>query len=427
MKKIQKIRGAHEINPSEAKQWSETTKKIISFFESYSYEEIRLPIIENTDLFSRSVGEETDIVNKEMFSFESKSGKSLSLRPEGTASCLRAAIEMGLTDLGPQRLYYHGPMYRYERPQKGRNREFYQLSIEAYGFKKFNIELEMIDLSYNLFSHLNLFEPILEINSLGSEASQKKFSDALKEYTKLPDSIKKEVIDPYISIENNEARIGLRILDSKNPETQKLLKKGPKLSQFIETHSLEKFEELKEQISKKNIPFIINENLVRGLDYYNDVVYEWKSNQLGSQNTFCAGGRYDSLSKKLGGRDISAAGFSIGLDRLMLVIPEDFFKKSKKKIMIIILEDSFYSFGASLADKLRSQFQQLSVRYDGSESNLKVQLKKLIKENYDFVIILGKEEIKNKLLSFKDLTKSDNQVSLPEQEIFKILEKNLKI
>ena len=218
----------------------------------------------------------------------------------------------------------------------------------------------------------------------------------------------------------------LRILDSKNPETQKLLKKGPKLSQFIETHSLEKFEELKNKISKKNIPFIINENLVRGLDYYNDVVYEWKSNQLGSQNTFCAGGRYDSLSKKLGGRDISAAGFSIGLDRLMLAIPDDSFKTSRKKIMIVILEDSFYSFGANLADKLRSQFQELSVRYDGLESNLKAQLKKLIKESYDFVIILGKEEIKNKLLSFKDLTKSENQVSLSEQEIFKILETNLK-
>ena len=420
MKKIQKIRGAHEINPSEAKNWSETTKKIISFFESYSYEEIRLPIIENTDLFLRSVGEETDIVNKEMFSFESKSGKSLSLRPEGTASCLRAAIEMGLTDLGPQRLYYHGPMYRYERPQKGRNREFYQLSIEAYGFKKFNIELEMIDLSYKLFSHLNLFEPILEINSLGSEASQKKFSDALKEYL-LP--LKDQLdLDSQRRLSSNT----LRILDSKNPETQKLLKKGPKLSQFIETHSLEKLEELKDKISKKNIPFIINENLVRGLDYYNDVVYEWKSNQLGSQNTFCAGGRYDSLSKKLGGRDISAAGFSIGLDRLMLAIPDDSFKNSRKKIMIIILENSFYSFGANLADKLRSQFQELSVRYDGLESNLKAQLKKLIKESYDFVIILGKEEIKNKLLSFKDLTKSENQVSLSEQEIFKILETNLK-
>ena len=312
MKRIQKIRGAHEINPSESQTWSYLTKKITEIFESFSYQEIRLPIIESTSLFQRSVGEGTDIVNKEMFTFESKSGKSLSLRPEGTAGCLRASIEMGLTDQGPIRLFYHGPMYRYERPQKGRNREFYQLSAEAYGFDGVNIDSEMIYMSYKIFSFLNLKDYYLEINSLGSKETQKNFSKAVKDYL-IPI---KDQLDP-----DSQARLDsniLRILDSKNPETQKILKNGPKIFEFLSQSSIEDFDLLRSNLDEMKIPYKVNYNLVRGLDYYNDVVYEWKSKALGSQNTFCAGGRYDSLSKNLGGRDIPAAGFSIGLDRLII-------------------------------------------------------------------------------------------------------------
>ena len=385
MKKIQKIRGAHEINPSESQTWSYLTKKITEIFESFSYQEIRLPIIESTSLFQRSVGEGTDIVNKEMFTFESKSGKSLSLRPEGTAGCLRASIEMGLTDQGPIRLFYHGPMYRYERPQKGRNREFYQLSAEAYGFDGVNIDSEMIYMSYKIFSFLDLKDYYLEINSLGSKETQQNFSKAIKDYL-IPI---KDQLDP-----DSQARLNsntLRILDSKNPETQKILKNGPKIFEFLSQKSIEDFDLLRSNLDEMKIPYKVNNNLVRGLDYYNDVVYEWKSKALGSQNTFCAGGRYDSLSKNLGGRDIPAAGFSIGLDRLIISLSDQDTSKAKKRLIVIILEDNLLHAGLEIAETIRNNLEEVVVRFDGVKSNLKSQLKKAIKENYDFAIIIGNE------------------------------------
>ena len=413
MKKIQKIRGAHEINPSESQTWSYLTKKIIEIFESFSYQEIRLPIIESTSLFQRSVGEGTDIVNKEMFTFESKSGKSLSLRPEGTAGCLRASIEMGLTDQGPIRLFYHGPMYRYERPQKGRNREFYQLSAEAYGFDGVNIDSEMIYMSYKIFSFLNLKDYYLEINSLGSKETQKNFSKAVKDYL-IPI---KDQLDPdsQLRLDSNT----LRILDSKNPETQKILKNGPKIFEFLSQKSIEDFDLLRSNLDEMKIPYKVNNNLVRGLDYYNDVVYEWKSKALGSQNTFCAGGRYDSLSKNLGGRDIPAAGFSIGLDRLIISLSDQDTSKAKKRLIVIILEDNLLHAGLEIAETIRNNLEEVVVRFDGVKSNLKSQLKKAIKENYDFAIIIGNEEINKGVYSFKNLKKDDNQLSLTKSEVIK--------
>ena len=415
MKKIQKIRGMHEVNPSDSKIWSKITNKIIQIFESYSYNEIRLPTIESTDLFQRTVGELSDIVNKEMFTFESKSGKSLSLRPEGTASCLRSAIDFGLTDQGPIRLFYHGPMFRYERPQKGRSREFYQLSVEAYGFDSINIEFEMIEMSYKIFSSLDINNFFLEINSLGSIETQKKFSKALKDYL--------EPIKDKLD-EDSRNRLGsniLRILDSKNTATQEVLKKAPKIADFYDQESIDKFESLQSKLDEMNIPFSINQNLVRGLDYYNDVVYEWKSEALGSQNTFCAGGRYDSLSKSLGGRDIPATGFSIGLDRLVFSLLDDHKFESKKSVIVIILENNLFKDGSKISEKIRSEFDSIVVRYDGQKSNLKTQLKKAIREKYDFAIILGSEEVKKNVYAFKNLNLADNQITLSEEEIIQTI------
>ena len=415
MKKIQKIRGMHEVNPSDSKIWSKITNKIIQIFESYSYNEIRLPTIESTDLFQRTVGELSDIVNKEMFTFESKSGKSLSLRPEGTASCLRSAIDFGLTDQGPIRLFYHGPMFRYERPQKGRSREFYQLSVEAYGFDSINIEFEMIEMSYKIFSSLDINNFFLEINSLGSIETQKKFSKALKDYL--------EPIKDKLD-EDSRNRLGsniLRILDSKNTATQEVLKKAPKIADFYDQESIDKFESLQSKLNEMNIPFSINQNLVRGLDYYNDVVYEWKSEALGSQNTFCAGGRYDSLSKSLGGRDIPATGFSIGLDRLVFSLLDDHKFESKKSVIVIILENNLFKDGSKISERIRNEFDSIVVRYDGQKSNLKTQLKKAIREKYDFAIILGSEEVKKNVYAFKNLNLADNQITLSEEEIIQTI------
>ena len=415
MKKIQKIRGMHEVNPSDSKIWSKITNKIIQIFESYSYNEIRLPTIESTDLFQRTVGELSDIVNKEMFTFESKSGKSLSLRPEGTASCLRSAIDFGLTDQGPIRLFYHGPMFRYERPQKGRSREFYQLSVEAYGFDSINIEFEMIEMSYKIFSSLDINNFFLEINSLGSIETQKNFSKALKDYL--------EPIKDQLD-EDSRNRLGsniLRILDSKNTSTQEVLKKAPKIADFYDQESIDKFESLQSKLNEMNIPFSINQKLVRGLDYYNDVVYEWKSEALGSQNTFCAGGRYDSLSKSLGGRDIPATGFSIGLDRLVFSLLDDHKFESKKSVIVIILENNLFKDGSKISERIRSEFDSIVVRYDGQKSNLKTQLKKAIREKYDFAIILGSEEVKKNVYAFKNLNLADNQITLSEEEIIQTI------
>lgn len=415
MKKIQKIRGMHEVNPNDSKIWSKITNKIIQIFESYSYNEIRLPTIESTDLFLRTVGESSDIVNKEMFTFESKSGKSLSLRPEGTASCLRSAIDFGLTDKGPIRLFYHGPMYRYERPQKGRSREFYQLSVEAYGFNNVNIECEMIEMSYKIFSSLSMSNFFLEINSLGSIETQKNFSKALKDYLEPM----KDLLD-----EDSRNRLDsniLRILDSKNTYTQEILKKAPNIFDFHNQESIDKFESLQSRLKEINIPFAVNQNLVRGLDYYNDVVYEWKSNALGSQNTFCAGGRYDSLSKSLGGREISATGFSIGLDRLLFSLPDDHEFESKKSVIVIILENALFDEGFKISEKIRNEFNNIVVRYDGQKSNLKTQLKKAVREKYDFAIILGSEEVKNNVYAFKNLNLKDNQISLSKEEIIQTI------
>ena len=295
----------------QAKKYSLVESKIISLVNSYGFDEVRTPLAEVTELFERSIGSSTDIVNKELYSFEDRNNKSISIRPEGTAGVVRALIENDLDRHGID-VWYLGPMYRYERPQKGRNREFYQLSAEAYGFDGVNIDSEMIYMSYKIFSFLDLKDYYLEINSLGSKETQQNFSKAIKDYL-IPI---KDQLDP-----DSQARLNsntLRILDSKNPETQKILKNGPKIFEFLSQKSIEDFDLLRSNLDEMKIPYKVNNNLVRGLDYYNDVVYEWKSKALGSQNTFCAGGRYDSLSKNLGGSAIPAAGISNGLDRLII-------------------------------------------------------------------------------------------------------------
>lgn len=411
MSKFQKVRGMHDIPLEQSSIWSEVIEKLVSTLKSYSYSEIRLPIIEQTELFKRSVGDETDIVNKEMFTFNSKSNKSMTLRPEGTAGCMRASIEQGLLDQGNQRLFYHGPMYRYERPQKGRNREFYQFSAEAYGNDTISIELELIQIAERIISFFKVPDVSLEINSLGSKEAQDKFSLELVKYlTPLIDKLD----------EDSQKRLitnPLRILDSKNMETQKILMSAPRISDFYSSESAERYKNLKNSLDELGINYQENHNLVRGLDYYNDIVFEWKSEIIGSQSTFCAGGRYDSLSKKLGGRDMPAIGFSFGIDRLILACQDVFSFSKSKKLTIIILEESFLNFGANFSERLRDALPALEIRFSGLDTNLKSQLKKAIKNNSDFAIIIGREEVESNSFSFKNLSRDQNQERLNEEEI----------
>lgn len=416
MKKISKLRGMQDTDPIETTKINFVENSFNEISKSYGYQEVRFPIIESTDLFKRSVGDQSDIVNKEMFTFESKSGKSMTLRPEGTAGCMRMAIETGLVDAGQQRLSYKGPMFRYERPQKGRSRQFQQLSLEAYGFNDYAIDLEMLEISNFLFEELSVKEEMtLEINSIGSQKDQKEYSQKLKDYfSKYKNDLDE---DSLKRLEKNP----LRILDSKNQDLENLIKEAPKIDQSISNESQEKFSLIKNYLDDLEIQFKENPLLVRGLDYYNDLVFEWKSNSIGSQDTICGGGRYDSLSKIIGGRETSAIGLSIGLERLCLLI-EDSLTKDTKSLLIVSLEDSFFLDGMKLASSLRKKLKNFSIQFSGKEKNLKALLKKANKKNTDFMVIIGREEIKNNSYTLKKLS-MNQEIKIDN---FDSLLKNLK-
>ena len=416
MKKISKLRGMQDTDPIETTKINFVENRFSEISRSYGYQEVRFPIIESTDLFRRSVGDQSDIVNKEMFTFESKSGKSMTLRPEGTAGCMRMAIETGLLDAGQQRLSYKGPMFRYERPQKGRSRQFQQLSLEAYGFNDYAIDLEMLEISNFLFEELSVKkEMTLEINSIGSQKDQQEYSQKLKDYFS---KYKKNLDEDSLKrLEKNP----LRILDSKNRDLENLIKEAPKIDQSISKESLEKFSSLKTYLEDLEIEYKENPLLVRGLDYYNDLVFEWKSNSIGSQETICGGGRYDALSKIIGGRETYAIGLSIGLERLCLLI-EDSFVEDTKSLLIVSLEDSFFLDGMKLAASLRKKLKNFSIQFSGKEKNLKTLLKKANKKNTDFMVIIGREEIKNNSYTLKKLSMNQEM----KIDNFDSLLKNLK-
>ena len=416
MKKISKLRGMQDTDPIETTKINFVENTFDEISKSYGYQEVRFPIIESTDLFKRSVGDQSDIVNKEMFTFESKSGKSMTLRPEGTAGCMRMAIETGLLDAGQQRLSYKGPMFRYERPQKGRSRQFQQLSLEAYGFNDCTIDLEMLEISNFLFEELSVKkEMTLEINSIGSQKDQQEYSQKLKDYFS---KYKKDLDEDSLKrLEKNP----LRILDSKNRDLENLIKEAPKIDESISEESLEKFSLLKTYLEDLEIEYKENPLLVRGLDYYNDLVFEWKSNSIGSQDTICGGGRYDALSKIIGGRETYAIGLSIGLERLCLLI-EDSLVEDTKSLLIVSLEDSFFLDGMKLAASLRKKLKNFSIQFSGKEKNLKTLLKKANKKNTDFMVIIGREEIKNNSYTLKKLSMNQEM----KIDNFDSLLKNLK-
>ena len=416
MKKISKLRGMQDTDPIETAKINFVENSFNEVSKSYGYQEVRFPIIESTDLFKRSVGDQSDIVNKEMFTFESKSGKSMTLRPEGTAGCMRMAIETGLLDAGQQRLSYKGPMFRYERPQKGRSRQFQQLSLEAYGFNDCAIDIEMLEISNLLFKKLSVKkEMILEINSIGSQKDQQEYSQKLKDYFL---KYKKDLDEESLKrLEKNP----MRILDSKNKDLENLIKDAPKINQTITKESQEKFFSIKNYLEDLEIQYKENPLLVRGLDYYNDLVFEWKSNSIGSQDTICGGGRYDSLSKIIGGRETNAIGLSVGLERLCLLI-KDSMVDDTKSLLIVSLEDSFFLDGMKLASSLRKKLKNFSIQFSGKEKNLKTLLKKANKKNTDFMVIIGREEIKNNSYTLKKLSMNQEM----KIDNFDSLLKNLK-
>ena len=412
MSKITKPRGFNDLDPNEFEHKSNLLDVIKNIFNSYFFREIETPIVEKKELFIRSVGEETDIVNKEMFTFQDRKGDDLVLRPEGTAGCLRFAIDSGLADSGPIKLSYAGPMFRYERPQKGRSRQFFQVSAEIYGVRGFEADLELLMMTNEIFQSFGLSNISLNINSLGDLESQKKYSSELKEYFSDFSNILDE--DSLKRLDTNP----LRILDSKNEETQKVIKNAPKISSFFSQKSTANYELIKEGLTDLGISFKEDERLVRGLDYYNDLVFEWTSPDLGSQNTFCGGGRYDRLSQQLGGRDCPATGFSIGLDRLTLIAKIKGSNVSSS-LQIILTDESYVSNGLELSKKLRQENKDLRVLFSGYQSSLKNQLKKADKNNIDFAVIIGPEEVRSKSFSLKKLKEDEVQLTLKYDQLVK--------
>ena len=375
MSKIQAIRGMNDILPDESPSWQYLERVISDVVHSYGYKEIRFPILEQTQLFKRSIGEVTDIVEKEMYSFTDRNGDDLSLRPEGTACCVRAAEQHGLLYNQQQRLWYRGPMFRHERPQKGRYRQFHQVGVESFGMTGPDIDAEIILVSVALWRALGLTNHVrLEINNIGTADDRRAYGQALTSFLKSHEAQLDE--DSRRRLQSNP----LRVLDSKVPETQALLADAPRLSEFVSAETVSHYQLLKSLLSANQVSFTENERLVRGLDYYNNLVFEWITDALGAQGTVCAGGRYDSLVAQLGGRGTPAVGLAFGMERLVLLmqetgnIPDSI--RNVLDLYVVYSDDSQLSQAMMLSEKLRQQVQGLRVQCHVGGGKFSSQLKK---------------------------------------------------
>ena len=385
-------------------------KKLIEIFENYSLQEIRTPALESEKLFNRSVGDLSDIVNKELYTFKDKNEKSISLRPEGTAGVVRSIIEKKL-DNESHRFWYLGPMWRYERPQKGRYRQFYQAGVELIGYEEGLSELEMISLVISINSELNINDSIIKINHLGDRKAKEGFCQSLKEY-----------LEPYRS-ELDEKDIDrlsknpLRILDSKNSNTQKILKNAPKISDFISDEASNLLNTIKNTYPENHIE--IDYSLVRGLDYYTGFVFEAVSEHLGAQDSYLGGGRYDELFEDLGGKSLPAIGMAIGIERLSYIAKNEFFEPTL--VHFIILSDKIEEKAYKIAHDLRSCNRKLIIEVQLSQGSLKSKLRRANKDNATFAIIIGKDELDSDLVilkSLKEENSSQKQLNIDELQDF---------
>jgi histidyl-tRNA synthetase len=390
MAKIQGIRGMNDVLPTETPVWQYLERCFQNVVARYGYREIRFPLLEQTQLFKRSIGEVTDIVEKEMYSFDDRNGENLSLRPEGTAGSVRAAEQHGLLYNQQQRLWYQGPMFRHERPQKGRYRQFHQFGIEAFGMAGPDIDAEVIMLSAMLWEELGIADAVtLQINNIGSAADRKNFGTSLVLY--LQEHIESLDADSRRRLHSNP----LRILDSKDPDTQALLEDAPVLADYLDPDSVAHYQSLKALLRDAGIRFEENPRLVRGLDYYNNGVFEWITDALGAQGTVCAGGRYDTLVQQLGGRATPAVGFAIGEERLVLlleeldVVPQE--QLTHVDAFLAIVGEELVSQGMQLAETLRRQFPQLRLQVNCGGGKYNSQMKKAFSSGARVAIVLELE------------------------------------
>jgi len=409
--KYQRVRGMRDILPGDAPRWREVEHTVIDVLERYGYREIRLPLVEATELFSRGVGEATDLVEKEMYTFDDRKGKSLSLRPEGTASCVRACIENGLLHNTTQRLWYHGPMFRYERPQKGRTREHTQIGAETFGIPGPDIDAEILTMLARVFRELGVADAVtLELNSLGSGESRTRFRQALVDYLSPfrdeldPDSRRRLTTNP------------LRILDSKADRTREIVADGPRLDAFLDQESRERFDRLLKQLDAARVGYRVNPQLVRGLDYYTDVVFEWVTGELGAQDAVCSGGRYDGLVELLGGKSVPGAGFGMGLDRVVLLHDAVASRRHAHADVYFAVTEPHGPWAAGIAERLREETRLRVLQHQGPAS-LRSQLKEADRSGARWAVIVGDDEVADNRVSLKYLREEGEQTLMDVDQL----------
>lgn len=414
-KKIQAIRGMNDCLPTESGLWQYVESSIRQVVASYGYQEIRTPIVESTDLFKRSIGEVTDIVEKEMYTFDDRNSDSLTLRPEGTASVVRAGNEHGLLYNQQQRLWYMGPMFRHERPQKGRYRQFHQFGVEVFGLAGPDIDAEVILLSARLWKQFGLSQHLtLEINSLGSVEARAAYKEQLVAFLKTCESELDE--DSLRRMKSNP----LRVLDSKNPQVRKAVENAPKLIDCLDEESAKHFQGLCERLDDLGIQYRVNPALVRGLDYYNRTVFEWVTDSLGAQGTVCAGGRYDGLVEQLGGKSTQGVGFAMGLERIVLMLQTLELDKnisSPVDIYITAMDESVELYAKQIGETLRDALPQIKVMSHCGGGNFKKQMKRADQSGAYIALVIGQDEMASQQVAVKYLREQRPQESVLMSEL----------
>ena len=409
----------YDILPESSWMWQKLEKHVSETFSSYGFKEIRFPIVEKTELFTTAIGQATDVVEKEMYTFESRSGSSLSLRPEGTAGCVRAVIQNELCNRGlTQKLWYQGPMFRYERPQKGRNRQFTQIGAEVFGYPQSEAEAELILMSAQLWKLLGIPNLRLEINSLGTSQARKEYRNVLINYFEQH----LEVLDD--DAKNRLHQNPLRILDSKNPKMKEIVQNAPALADFLDEDSKEHFRKVQKILDACGIEYIINPKLVRGLDYYSKTVFEWVTDDLGAQGTICAGGRYDSLVEIQGGKPTAGVGFAMGLDRIIELVKDlNLWQKPADCDVFLIVDKSIKSdMIFEIIQNARKELPDLTIQQNFNPGSFKSQFKKADKSGAKIALIIGEDEIASNLVTVKSLVDKDfGQKQLSYAEFYSLM------
>jgi len=407
---IQAVRGMNDILPELTPSWQHLEDTLRRVIQSYGYREIRLPLLEKTELFKRSIGEVTDIVEKEMYTFEDRNGDSLTLRPEGTAGCVRACMEHGLLHNQVQRLWYAGPMFRHERPQKGRYRQFHQIGVEAFGMEGPDIDAEIIFMTARLWQALGLTGAELQLNSLGTGAARAAYREALVEYFRGCQEDLDE--DSRRRLDSNP----LRILDSKNPHMQGLIGAAPRLPDYLDADSRAHFEELRSLLDAAGVDYVVNPRLVRGLDYYGRTVFEWVTDRLGAQGTICAGGRYDGLVEYLGGRPTPAVGFALGLERLIALLEAEGIgtPDGSPHAYLVLSGDKGMRRGMVFAGELRDAVKGLRLLTNCGGGSFKSQFRRADKSGAGIALVIGDDEAEHGQVTLKPLRGESAQETLPQ-------------